>query len=58
MSIETLGRYFVAVEDPRCSGKVEHRLICQSALKGAPPSASKRDPLGGYGSALPAGPAP
>ncbi len=27
MSIETLGRYFVAIEDPRCSGKVEHRLI-------------------------------
>jgi len=27
MSIERLGRYFVAVEDPRCSGKVEHRLI-------------------------------
>ncbi len=27
MSIETLGRYFVAVEDPRCPGKVEHRLI-------------------------------
>jgi len=27
MSIETLGRYFVAVEDLRCSGKVEHRLI-------------------------------
>lgn len=27
MSIEKLGRYFVAVEDPRCSGKVEHRLI-------------------------------
>ena len=27
MSIERLGRYFVAVEDPRCSGKVEHRLV-------------------------------
>ncbi len=27
MSIEKLERYFVAVEDPRCSGKVEHRLI-------------------------------
>ena len=27
MSIETLGRYFAAVEDPRCSGKVEHRLV-------------------------------
>jgi len=27
MSIEKLGRYFVAVEDPRCSGKVEHRLV-------------------------------
>jgi len=27
MSIEKLGQYFVAVEDPRCSGKVEHRLI-------------------------------
>jgi hypothetical protein len=27
MSIESLGRYFVAVEDPRCSGKVEHRLV-------------------------------
>ena len=26
MSIESLGQYFVAVEDPRCSGKVEHRL--------------------------------
>ena len=27
MSIEKLGRYVVAAEDPRCSGKVEHRLI-------------------------------
>ena len=27
MSIERLGRYFVAIEDPRCSGKVEHRLV-------------------------------
>ncbi len=27
MSIEKLGRYFVAIEDPRCSGKVEHRLV-------------------------------
>ena len=27
MSIESLGQYFVAVEDPRCSGKVEHRLV-------------------------------
>ncbi len=27
MSIETLGQYFVAVKDPRCSGKVEHRLV-------------------------------
>ena len=27
MSIEKLGLYFVAVEDPRCSGKVEHRLV-------------------------------
>jgi hypothetical protein len=27
MSIEKLGRYLVAVEDPRCSGKVEHRLV-------------------------------
>jgi len=27
MSIERMGRYFVAVEDPRCSGKVEHRLV-------------------------------
>ena len=27
MSVEKLGRYCVAVEDPRCSGKVEHRLI-------------------------------
>lgn len=27
MSIEKLGRYFVAVEDPRCSCKVEHRLV-------------------------------
>ena len=27
MSIEKLGQYFVAVEDPRCSGKVEHRLV-------------------------------
>ena len=26
MSIEKLGRYFGAVEDPRCSGKIEHRL--------------------------------
>ena len=27
MSIETLGQYLVTVEDPRCSGKVEHRLV-------------------------------
>ena len=27
MSIGKLGRYLVAVEDPRCSGKVEHRLV-------------------------------
>ena len=27
MSIEGLGQYFVAIEDPRCSGKVERRLI-------------------------------
>jgi hypothetical protein len=27
MSVETLGQYFVAVADPRCSGKVEHRLV-------------------------------
>ena len=27
MSIEKLGRYLVAVEDLRCSGKVEHRLV-------------------------------
>ncbi len=26
MSIESLGQYFGAIEDPRCSGKVEHRL--------------------------------
>ena len=27
MSIEKLGRYFGAMEDPRCGGKVEHRLV-------------------------------
>ncbi len=27
MSIETLGRHLVEVEDPHCSGKVEHRLV-------------------------------
>ena len=27
MSIEKLGQYLVAVEDPRCPGKVEHRLV-------------------------------
>ena len=27
MSIESLGRYFGAIEDPRCPGKIEHRLI-------------------------------
>jgi len=27
VSIEKLGQYLVAVEDPRCSGKVEHRLV-------------------------------
>ena len=27
MSIEKLGQYLVAVEDPRCCGKVEHRLV-------------------------------
>ena len=27
MSIESLGQYFGAIEDPHCSGKVEHRLL-------------------------------
>ena len=27
MSIESLGQYFNSIEDPRCSGKVEHRLL-------------------------------
>jgi len=27
VSIEKLGQYLVGVEDPRCSGKVEHRLV-------------------------------
>ena len=27
MSVEKLGQYLVAIEDPRCSGKVEHRLV-------------------------------
>jgi len=27
VSIEKLGQYLVAIEDPRCSGKVEHRLV-------------------------------
>ncbi len=27
MSIESLGQYFGAIEDPRCPGKVEHRLV-------------------------------
>ncbi len=27
MSIEKLGQYLVAIEDPRCSGKIEHRLV-------------------------------
>ena len=27
MSIETLAQYFGAIEDPRCSGKVGHRLL-------------------------------
>ena len=27
MAIETLARYFVAVEDPRCSSKIEHCLV-------------------------------
>src|ERR1700712_3031679 len=27
MSIENLAQYFSRIEDPRCSGKVEHRLI-------------------------------
>jgi predicted transposase YbfD/YdcC len=27
MSIEKLGQYFGAIEDPRCGGKIEHRLI-------------------------------
>ena len=26
MSIEKLGQYLGAIEDPRCNGKVEHRL--------------------------------
>ncbi len=27
MSVENLGQYLGTIEDPRCSGKVEHRLI-------------------------------
>ena len=27
MSIESLAQYFGAIEDPRCCGKVEHRLL-------------------------------
>ena len=27
MSVEDLARHFGMIEDPRCSGKVEHRLI-------------------------------
>jgi DDE family transposase len=27
MSIEKLGQYFGAIEDPRCDRKVEHRLV-------------------------------
>ena len=27
MSIENLAQYFSAIDDPRCSGKVEHRLL-------------------------------
>ena len=27
MSIEKLGQYLGAIEDPRCGGKVEHRLL-------------------------------
>ena len=27
MSVEKLVEYFSALEDPRCSGKVDHRLI-------------------------------
>ena len=27
MSIENLVQYFGAIEDPRCSGKVGHRLL-------------------------------
>jgi hypothetical protein len=27
MSVETLVEHFSALEDPRCTGKVEHRLI-------------------------------
>ncbi len=27
MSVENLAQYFSTIEDPRCSGKVEHRLI-------------------------------
>ena len=27
MSVEKLVEHFSALEDPRCSGKVEHRLI-------------------------------
>lgn len=26
MSVENLGQYFSTIEDPRCSGRVEHRL--------------------------------
>jgi hypothetical protein len=27
MSVEKLVEHFLALEDPRCAGKVEHRLI-------------------------------
>ena len=27
MSVENLAQYFSKIEDPRCAGKVEHRLV-------------------------------
>ena len=27
MSVENLAQYLSTIEDPRCSGKVEHRLL-------------------------------
>jgi DDE_Tnp_1-associated len=51
MSAEKLAEYFSAIKDPRCAGKVEHRLIdiLVSAVCAVIACAESRDDIALYG---------